>query len=86
MLLKTHVHMCTHTCIWPNKHHATHNIEKLYVTNKNENDIIILFLPMEMNIKLTLMWLSQLVIITGYYCDLNNQKIQIKNKIKLEEK
>ena len=39
---------------------------------------------MEMNSKLTLMWLSQLVIIAGYYCDLNNQKIQIKNKIKLE--
>ena len=29
--------------------------KKLYVTNKNENDIIILFLPMEMNSKLTLM-------------------------------
>lgn len=43
-------------------------------------DIIILFLPMGMNIKLTLMWLPQLVIIAGYYCGHNNQQIQIKNK------
>lgn len=30
---------------------------------------------MEMNIKLTLMWLPQLVIIAGYYCGVNNQQI-----------
>ena len=75
ILLKTHIHMCTHICIQSNKQHTTHNIEKyIYITNKN---VLILFLPMEINTKLILMLLPQ---------SLNNQQIQIKNKVKLEKK
>lgn len=73
ILLKTHIHMCTHICIQSNKHYTTHNIEKI-IYNRN---VLILFLPMEINTKLILMLLPQ---------SLNNQQIQIKNKIKLEKK
>ena len=75
--------MCTHTCIWPNKYHTTHNIEKLHVTNKNENvwyyNIVFAYgNEYKININVTST--------TGYYCGHNNQQIQIKNKIKLEKK